>query len=165
MDYHEQAAEFLHKVGTTIKVEFNRQGKYFDGDKEERDIYDVTLKRESRSYTFAFGQSINCSGRFWKYGDHKQGISQGRQTGIPGVHRPFSCDWDNNKGFAAPSAYNVLSCLTKYDPGSFEDFCGEFGYDTDSRSAEKTYQAVKNEYSNLCRLFTDAELELMQEIQ
>ena len=168
-DYEKQGQDFLTKTGATLEVTFNRQGKYFDGDKQERDIYDITLKRWERSFTFEFGQSIVHSGRYWRYGNPDRGISQGKKTGIEGVYRApgipsAGSEWDKNKGFQPPTAYSVLSCLTKYDPGSFEDFCSEFGYDTDSRSAEKTYQAVKDEYTNLCRLFSDAELELMGEI-
>lgn len=63
-----------------------------------------------------------------------------------------------------PSVYDVLSTIQKYDPGTFENFCGDFGYDEDSRKAEKTYQAVQDEYNNIKRLFSSAELEEMQEI-
>lgn len=69
------------------------------------------------------------------------------------------------EGANEPTLYDVLVCLQKYDVGSFEDFCGEFGYDTDSRKAEKTYNAVCKEYENLCRLFTEEELNLLMEIQ
>lgn len=54
-----------------------------------------------------------------------------------------------------PSNYDLLACLTKYDPGTFEDFCVDFGYNTDSRKAEKTYKAVVKEYESLCRVFGD----------
>ena len=61
-------------------------------------------------------------------------------------------------GSAEPTAYDVLSCLTKYDVGTFDDFCGEFGYDTDSRKAERTYQAVCREWASVSRVFgTDGE--------
>ena len=169
--YDEQAAEFLRKTDAIIKVVFNRQGIHFDGDKYERDIYDVTISRNNRSFTFAFGQSLNNSGRFWKYGDYRRGVAQGREwPKNSGSYQPPTGEigmreWDKNKNFSAPDNYSILSALTKNDPGSFEDFCPEFGYDTDSRSAEKIYKAVKDEYSNLCRLFSDAEIELMQEIQ
>lgn len=65
----------------------------------------------------------------------------------------------------APSAYSVLACITKYDPGTFEQFCGDYGYDTDSRKAEKTYKAVVEEWQNIRTLFTPEELEKLQEIQ
>lgn len=64
-----------------------------------------------------------------------------------------------------PTAYDVLTCLTKYDPGTFENFCSDFGYDSDSRKAYKTYKAVKREWSNVEILWTDEELEQLQEIQ
>lgn len=65
----------------------------------------------------------------------------------------------------APSAYDVIACLTKYDPFSFENFCSDFGYDTDSRSAERTYKAVKKEWNQVSKFFTPQEIEEMQEIQ
>lgn len=63
-----------------------------------------------------------------------------------------------------PDLYSVLSCLTKYDPYSFEDFCSEYGYDNDSRSAEKVYNAVCKEYAAVERLFGDC-LDELREIQ
>ena len=64
-----------------------------------------------------------------------------------------------------PSAYSVLACLEKYEYIDFNDFCSNFGYDTDSRKAEKTYKAVKKEYEKLCKIFTEEEIEKLREIQ
>jgi hypothetical protein len=69
-----------------------------------------------------------------------------------------------NAGSKSPNMYDVLSCLTKYDPGTFEDFCSEYGYEEDSRSAEKTYKAVCKEWKSVENLFSDI-LEELQEIQ
>ena len=66
-----------------------------------------------------------------------------------------------NPNFKQPDLYAILCCLTKYDPGTFENFCSEFGYDEDSRKVYKIYQAVKEEYMNMCSLFNDEELELL----
>jgi hypothetical protein len=66
------------------------------------------------------------------------------------------------QGNEEPTMYDILTCITKYNPGSFEDFCGDFGYDEDSRSAEKTYKAVVKEYKAMCKLFTQEELEVLQ---
>jgi hypothetical protein len=68
-----------------------------------------------------------------------------------------------NSGMA-PSAYGVLAGITKSDPGTFEDFCGEFGYDRDSRNAEKIYNAVVKEWENVQKLFPEIELEQLREI-
>lgn len=60
-----------------------------------------------------------------------------------------------------PSEYDVLSCLTKYDVGSFEEFCSEYGYEiyndygrTNSTS-KKIYNAVVKEFENVERIFGD----------
>lgn len=63
-----------------------------------------------------------------------------------------------------PSLYDVISCLQKYEVGTFEDFCSDFGYDEDSRQAEKTYNAVVKEYEGLSNLFTDEELNVLSYI-
>lgn len=60
-----------------------------------------------------------------------------------------------NEGNTPPDMYSVLASITKQDVGSFEDFCSDFGYDTDSRSAEKTYKAVCKEYGYVKLLFND----------
>lgn len=64
----------------------------------------------------------------------------------------------------APRAYDLLACLTKYDPGTFSDFCSDFGYDEDSRSAERTYFAVQEEWTRVRRFFTADELEELHEV-
>lgn len=64
-----------------------------------------------------------------------------------------------------PTAYDVLACLEKYPVYDFDTFCGDYGYDTDSRSAYKTYKAVLREWKNVEKLFTPDQIELLQEIQ
>lgn len=78
----------------------------------------VRLKRNGKTYTFNFGQSIA-------------------------------------KGGEEPDIYDVLACLTKSDPGSLEDFCSEYGYDSDSIKANITYTAVCREWKAIDRLFSD----------
>jgi hypothetical protein len=53
-----------------------------------------------------------------------------------------------------PTAYDILTCLqldvwSVTNNGSFEDFCSEFGYDTDSRKAEKTYNIILKQSEKL----------------
>jgi len=66
-------------------------------------------------------------------------------------------------GGAAPTADEVLDCLASdaggyycdgsgAPPRSFEDWCGDYGYDTDSRTAERTYNVIGKHAAKLKRL-------------
>lgn len=66
---------------------------------------------------------------------------------------------DNGK---TPTEYDIMACLTKYDVGTFEDFCNEFGYELYdeeytgyNKKNYKTYKAVVKEYKNVLKLFYD----------
>ena len=126
-DYNKQAIDFLNATSTSFEAKFKDHDFYFPDDKEQRDIYRITLKNKLHTYRFNFGQSIN-------------------NTGI------------------APRPYDILSCLTKYEVGTFENFCGDYGYDIDSRKAYKTYKAVMKEWKNVELLFSPEQIELLQEI-
>ena len=67
-------------------------------------------------------------------------------------------------GSKEPTIYDILTCLTKYDPETLENFCAEFGYDINSRDSRKTYKAVYKEYIAVERLFGDI-MDELQEIQ
>jgi len=127
-EYTKQAEKFIKDVNAKVTIEYVEYGKHFDDDKEERNIYRITIKRNGKSFTFKFGDSIN-----------------------------------NTQNGEEPSVYDVLACVQKYDCGTFENFCSEFGYDTDSRKAEKTYKAVCREFKGINRVFGDV-LEQLQEI-
>ena len=181
--YLKQAKNFLNSTGTTFEAEFLKYGKHFEGDKVKRDIYKITLKRGSREYTFNFGQSINCSmqwipksiygGNLWRKANCQrlEGENLFKALGRlnifgQGINTIKSdLDFVKNENFSEPTEYDVLACLTKYDPETFENFCGEFGYDEDSRKAEKTYHAVKDEYNNVAMLWNEEEMEQLTEIQ
>ena len=65
-----------------------------------------------------------------------------------------------------PSAEDVLDCLAS-DAASvknargFEDWCAEYGYDTDSRSAEKTFRICERQADQLERLVGPAVFETL----
>ena len=64
-----------------------------------------------------------------------------------------------------PTAYDVLSCLTKDDPGDIDEFTSEYGYTKGEVSeAIKTYNAVCKEYSDVRRVFGDV-MDELREIQ
>lgn len=164
--YEQQAIDFLQSTETSFNAAFIKYDKYFQDDKEPRDIYKITLQRGDRSYTFEFGQSVNASGNYIVL-DHKLGSKIGYRitsTQYNKLSYHDKQDVKENKAYSIPTPYDVLACLTKYHPGSFDDFCSGFGYDTDSKKAEKTYNSVMAEWLNIERLFTDKEIQLLQEI-
>lgn len=69
---------------------------------------------------------------------------------------------------AEPTAYDVLACLTKYEVGTIEEFCSEFGYemfdDYGMRNVDTyhTYKAVKAEYKHVVEMFGDVLDELCE---
>lgn len=139
--YIKQAQDFLKKTGTKLDIEYIGHGQHFEDDKETRDIYRFTIKREGRKYTAKFGQSI---------------VHSGSSSG------PKDKRYEGNR--QAPSAYDILACLTKYDPGTFEDFCADYGYDPDSRKSERTYFAVQKEWDGVRRIWNEKEREELAEI-
>ena len=178
-DYNKQANNFLRKTGATIEIKFSHNGKHFVDDKQTRDIYKITISRGTRSYTFDFGQSIAKSGLMFRYGvrdipiilpENKQELATPKNESLlrNWIRLNLNSDIHRNDKIIypeAPTPYDILVCLQKYDIGSFEDFCNEFGYDSDSRAAEKTYKAVLEEWLNVCRIWKDSEIEELQEIQ
>jgi hypothetical protein len=65
---------------------------------------------------------------------------------------------------APPTAEDVLDCLAAdfiTDSGdSFESWCAELGYDTDSRTAERTYRAQKRQAAKLARFLSGTDTDL-----
>ena len=180
--FEKQASYFLEKTNTEFSCEFIKYGKHFVDDEDERDIYKVTLKREGRIYSFLFGQSIANSGYFFgdqqhffdsdkcKYGETSKkklvyGFYRTKKVKNLDLYVHMDMDTDQQIIKKTPTAYDVLTCLTKYDPYSFNDFCLEYGYSNDSIKAKKTYNEVKDEYVNLCLLFNEKEMKLLQEIE
>lgn len=160
-EYQKQATDFCEKYGVTMTAKFNRLAPYFDGDKDSRLIYDITLERNGKSYSFTFGQSIS------KFDEMKKQI--GKYSPGANYHKP---DLTVVKRLAdkpqfAPTAYDVLACLQKYEPGAdAQDFANEFGYEInsidDARRVEKLFRDVCAEYFAVMRLFADCIDELAE---
>ena len=63
-----------------------------------------------------------------------------------------------NNGVITLQAYDALVCCSSeiHCPDTFKEFCSEFGYDEDSRKAEKTFKSLKK-FSDKLRKFFDSE--------
>jgi hypothetical protein len=60
--------------------------------------------------------------------------------------------------FGEPTITDALNCIVVdaqcwFNANSFQDFCEEFGYDSDSISHRKIYDACGKAYENLMRVF------------
>ena len=171
--YQQQAIDFLAKTNTDIEIVFSHNGKHFENDEQVRDIYTITIKRGNRQFSFNFGQSIMNSQYYQdRIPDRTYSLDGKSRTGRYSINdiAKYKNSFGDFNGLKIikgqiPTDYNILTCLTKYDPGTLEDFCSEFGYDIDSKLAEKTYLAVKEEWKNVQTIWTDEEIELLQEIQ
>ena len=64
--YEQQADNFLTKTNTTFKSEFVKYDYYFEGDKEKRNVFGITLFKSNHQYKFNFGSSIADSCKFVK---------------------------------------------------------------------------------------------------
>jgi len=73
--------------------------------------------------------------------------------------RRYSFDFWQGVGIASdPTAQVCLECLlsdAQAGEQSFEEFCGEFGYDPDSRKAEATWKAWRKTAAGMRRLLGD----------
>jgi hypothetical protein len=173
-NYEKQAMDFLEKTGCKMTITYKENRKYFPNDKETRDVYDVKIERGKRVWKFEFGNSIADSEFVAVYGKSRYKIPSEMRTKSNEeiawyVKRNLQFGFgtvnaDHIIRPVAPSEYSILACLTKYDPGSFVDFCSEFGYKEDSRTAERTYNAVVKEWQNVCMFWNDDEIEELREI-
>jgi len=137
--YDLQAERFVNETGIIIEKKYICHDKFFPEDKEARAIFKITIERKGlKGWSFRFGQSIVDSYNILRSERHQVRT--------------------------APSDYDILSCITKSDPGIFNEFCANYGYDDDSRKAEKIYFDVQKEWSNVNRLFSDKEIEQLNEI-
>lgn len=169
--YEKQVTDFLEKTGVTMSVEFKENGKHFENDKDNRDIYTVKFKRGNRSFTILFGQSLVNSTKLVDTVTGNEFTTNGRClkgnlkiVDMDKFKRGLGRQLKEVKG-TPPTAYDVLTCLEKYGYEDFQDFCDSLGYDPDSRSALKTYKAVQKEYNNVCKIWSDEEITELQEIQ
>lgn len=63
-------------------------------------------------------------------------------------------------GTKDPELYDILACLTKYDPIDIDNFMNEYGFEN-KILAESRFKRVQDEYNNVNRLFGD----IMDELQ
>lgn len=148
--YTEQANDFLKATNTSLTITFSHKGKHFEGDKKDRNIYNVKLSNKKHTYCFTFGDSINNTQKMESAKSQSEALKY------------------------RPTKYDVLACLNVDYSTDFKDFCDNFGYERHdfdneannflNESAFVTFKAVQKETENLKLLFSEDELEMLSEI-
>lgn len=75
--------------------------------------------------------------------------------------------WDSKRNEDVgnkPTAYDILASLDYIGNDTFQDFCDNFGYDTDSIKALKTYKACLNLTKKLEKVLNSNQIEELQNI-
>lgn len=167
--YLEQAKNFLNKANAKCEIVYggisrNETWK----EKEKRNWYDVTITTPRGKMTSTFWNSIYNTEistiTFEEYAKKKLKYNRVEDMSYDEKIKAKN-DLARLKVDAVPNEYDVLACLEKYDVGTFENFCSEFGYDENSGTAERIYIAVIKEYKDLTRIFTEEQMEELSEIQ
>jgi len=161
--YDIEAESFIKATGITIDKVYDGHRKHFDGDTGRRSWWNIMIIAPGRkSFSYGFGQSIQDS--------YKAVSREGAR-----LMRANCCYADPSCGplpssiretKKAPSDYSLLACISSnsYQSETFEDFCFNFSYDTDSRKALDTYLACEKVASDINRFFTAEEIEILREI-
>lgn len=130
-------------------------GSGFGDDDWKRDanLWNVTLKFEGRAYRLDYWMGVGLVDHFDPGGRKLKNphTYSGRTTTKP---RP-------------PGRDEVLGSLASDSmagDGTFDDFCGEFGYDPDSRKAYATYEACREGMLAMRTLFGTSYTEFIERL-
>jgi hypothetical protein len=108
-----------------MEVTFLQCGRYFDDDNHERNVYNVTIKRNGQSYSFKFGDSVFST-------------RNGRK---PTVYSILAC---LQKFEPEPDVWDFAT-----------EFGYRNSYKTTYEKVLKAHKALKEEYAGVMRVFGD----------
>ena len=174
MDYNKQADVFLAKHGLTFRTVLVGSDCPKFCEDAEKDMDQVeTFPRRSHIHGKHYRCTFSGAGRghlsidCWNsYADEEHNAAltwtESSCYGAEAYRMRAAARKDRKR--REVTAYDVLACIEKNEVGTFEEFCGDFGYDTDSRKAEKTWRAVQAESRKVRKFFTAEELEEAQAI-
>lgn len=117
-----------------------------------QDNWSVTISYKGKEYTTSYFSGIG----------HRKLISS-VQKDNRGYYNKIFGDFKNEKGaceaqwlkLIPPTLANVMHCLLldgRSATGTFEDFCGDLGYDSDSRKALETYLACQVTFNGMLKM-------------
>lgn len=161
MDYKELIIKFLKEANATCEIVYGGIARNdLWKEKDKRNWYDVTITTPYGSMQYMFWDSIhNTEILMMGLDDYVKKNLKRNPLDITYFEKTKALkQLAGLKEKAVPTAYDVICCLTMYDVGTFEEFCSDYGYDEDSRRAEKIYIACIKEYKDLTRIFSEDQL-------
>lgn len=134
-DEPEELKTLLKKLNISIK--FTGIKEYFN-DKEKRLTGQFKIKRDNKVILFDFGFSLHDT-------------------------ETFNSTYKDRQEFFNNLLYNCLcSCKSDYYvPNDFEEFCSEFGYNSDSIKDKKLWEKCLKQSHKLQKIFSDNEIECL----
>ncbi len=174
-EYTARVDAWLAAHGIAAKIERTGSVEGFPGEKAEpgkrlmfHDTYCAMFTRggedNGHGRPASTGKSLVVSPYHQSAASSESQIARARcSRGCSGWKHTKTCAANPDRAEYA-TAYDILSSITKSDPGTFAYFCADMGYDKDSRSAERTYFAVQDEWVWVRAFFTAEELEELLEV-
>jgi hypothetical protein len=141
----------LDLAGAVFNVVYRGERANSLGSGRTMDEWACTFTRDKQSITFDY---------FTALGNRKMPEWKGPGP-IPSFHSLMGAERLAQAKPQAPSPADVLQCVLSDAEAcgqSFESWCGDFGYDTDSRKAFATYEACQRNGDKLRGFFTPEEL-------
>lgn len=127
--------------------------------------WSITLTRNGATMVVPYSTGIG----------HLKGYRQGERSANYGDSVRTACRTGHSPRMAKfrvaavePKLADVLHCLLVasdvLDYSRFEDWAAEFGYDSDSRTAERTYQQCLQQSLQFRQLYSDSERETLRHV-
>ena len=106
------------------------------------DKHEITMTCERINRRSGIGDGWDASASHWRCKLLRNQLDMNTEYSMGSAHKN------------APLLVDVLDCIAMDSAGienarGFEDWCGEYGYDTDSRKAERIYNACLSQYEQL----------------
>ena len=152
-EYVRQAQAFLKRCGATLSVKYVGMEKP-KWDNEVHSTFDCTITTPLGSLSVRFYQSIAQSVSLTL-----DELMTYQETGI----------FPKDKAYCFPTEYDIISSLQAYEPGSMEDWFGNYWGEIKSgaqlRDFFEQYRDCCDEFAKVRECFTDEQIEEIQEIQ
>ena len=132
--------------------------------------YDKQAEKFLKEHNLNFGATYKECGRYFEEDTDERDIYRiriRRKDGGNSITFNFGQSIADTETATKPKAYSVLASISSdmSCPYDFEEFCGDYGYDEDSRTAEKIFKKSSKFAERLNTFFREGEKEDLAEIR